>query len=234
MSGFDFELVGKDDELTFENCRLSNTRVTGDALHSSIWVNCKFQCCEFSGADLREARFDRCRFFDQNENKGVSFRFCNMASARFFGCNLALSILIGCNAYDITFKNCQMVGAKIETTDFEHVIGRVRRNKALFESCNMTDVVMEKLDLSSCEFVDCILKSAMLRRSRLVNTTLKSCDLIFTEIEDADFSGADLRGSKLDGFSLLEISGYSGMSITASEQHHLLHSLGIEVSPNED
>ena len=44
---------------------------------------------------------------------------------------------------------------------------------------------------------------------------------------------ADLRGADLTGFDLQDIKSFSGLQISASQQHHLLRSLGIDVFADE-
>jgi fluoroquinolone resistance protein len=49
-----------------------------------------------------------------------------------------------------------------------------------------------------------------------------------------DLSGADLRGADLSGIDLHELQNFSGMHVSASQQHHLLRSIGVDVFADEE
>lgn len=232
LSNFNFDMIDGDDELTFKNCQVSEGRIKGEALTVSSWTECRFINCDFAGTTLREANFTKCDFYNSKDVKGATFRNSNISRAKFTECNLSLTTFSNCDAYDAEFKDCLMRGAIFEKTDFSLKLGRRHFNQVKFERCRMVDAILEGLNLSSCEFIACELNGATLSSSRLVNTVMKKCDLMFTDIRDADFSGADLRESNLDGFSLTDIRGYASMRVSASQQYILLNSLGIEIEPD--
>ena len=232
LSGFDFEWVDGEDELSFHNCTLRDTRIKGDTLIASSWSNCKFINCDFNGANLRDARFDGSVFFEGATGSATVFRYCDLGRAKFSNCNMALVKIVGCEAYDVAFEDCQMRGLDIENTKLVQNAGKRSFGAARFKSCQLVDAIFDKLDLSSCTFDSCDLSYATLQRSRLVNTVLRDCNLLGIETTDADFAGTDLRGSDLDGFDLTGLKSHAGMMISAGQQHHLLSSLGIDVSPD--
>ena len=231
LSGFDFELIDDDQELAFEDCLLRNTRIKGDVLVASTWTGCDIHACDFASAELREAVFQNCNFFSAEDKRGVEFRLGDMALARFTNCNLSLALFTGCDAYDVAFAGCKLLGAQFDSTDFSRKLGRKNYNAVSFKDCSLQDALLADLNLSSCEIRDCDLTGADLRKSRLVNASLTNSELGFATLTGADFSGADLTGSNLQGFDLTDVKAYASMNISADQQHHLLNSIGIEVSP---
>ena len=125
-----------------------------------------------------------------------------------------------------------MRGANFETSVFTLSAGRRRLTSARFTDCRLTDALLNRLDLSSCKFTDCDMVGIALNGTRLVNAVIKDCALISPELSQADLSGADLSGSRLDGVNLTQLRAYAAMVVSASQQHHVLQSLGIEVSPD--
>lgn len=232
LSGFDFEWIGGEDELVFEDCLVRDTQIKGDTLTASHWRNCKFLNCEFVGTNLRDARFDSCVFFEGATTTSSSFRFCDLERASFGKCNMSLVKVSGCQAFSLSLEDCQMRGMEFENTKFVQSAGRKHFGAARFKNCKVTDALFDKLDLTSCEFEGCDLSFSSFQGSRLVNAALRDCDLQNIEMVDANFAGADLRGSDLHGMDLPALSSHAGMMISAGQQHHLLASLGIDVSPD--
>lgn len=231
LSGFDFEQVEDDQELEFENCELRATRIKGDVLIASKWTSCAFLDCEFAGASLRGAEFLNCSFFAASSQTGAEFRLCDMSFATFAGCNLSLAVISGCDGYNVTFKDCKLLGAQIERMDFSRKLGRKTLNTAAFTACTLENASLADLDLTSADFNESDLTGADLRGARLVNAKMTGGDLSFAQVDGADFSGADLTGSRLQDFCLTDLKAYASMTVPADQQHVLLNGLGIEVSP---
>ena len=232
LSGFDFEWINGEDELAFHDCAVRDTRIKGDTLIASSWSNCKFINCDFNGANLRDARFDGSVFFEGATGSATVFRYCDLGRAKFSNCNMALVKIVGCEAYDVSFEDCQMRGLDIENTKFVQTVGKRKFGTVRFKTCQLVDAVFDRLDLTACMFDDCDLSYATFQRSRLVNAVMRDCNLLGIEVTDANFTGADLRGSDLDGFQLSDLNSHVGMMVSAGQQHHLLGSLGIDVSPD--
>lgn len=230
LSGFDFEQIDGEDELEFEGCAIRDTRIKGEALIASTWRNCRFINCEFVGANLREAQFEGCVFFESATARPTVFQYCDLKRTKFGNCNMSLVKIVGCEAYDVVLENCQMRGVHIETTKIVQMAGKRRFSAGRFTACQLVDAIFDQLDLTSCQFDDCDLSFSSFQEARLVNVVMRDCNLESVETVGADFSGADLRGSELAGFSLAELKGYAGLMVSASQQHHLLGSLGVDVS----
>ena len=232
LTGFDFEWIDGEDELVFEDCLVRDTQIKGDTLIASHWRNCTFLNCEFVGTNLRDARFEGSLFFEGATTSSSSFRYCDLERASFAKCNMSLIKVSGCQAFSLIFEGCQMRGVEFENTKFVQSAGKKHFGAARFKACKVTDALFDKLDLTSCEFSDCDLSFSSFQGSRLVNASLRDCELQSIETAGANFAGADLRGSDLHGMDLTLLSSHAGMMISAGQQHHLLASLGIDVSPD--
>ncbi len=234
LSIFRFEELEANREFEFHDCRLQAVRIKSQGLEASHWSGCQFLNCEFAGCDLREAVFRNCRFFDVETAQGCIFRFSELRQACFHDCDLSASKFWACDGFEIEFARSKMAGVNFDKMSFAHEIGQHRRNAALFDGCSLIDASLREIDLSTCVLKDCDLNNADLAHASLRNAELKGCDLYQADLDECDFSGADLRSSDLASFDLIALRDYQGLMISASQQHHLLTSLGIDVSPDEN
>jgi len=238
LSGFNF-----DDEpleaMQFEDCCADATRFVGGQLATSRWAQSRFRNCEFANVNLSGTRFEDCRFFDAGSAKGCTFRFCDLRGATFRNCDLMLTAFNACELWDVTFSDCRMSGVIFEKPAFAfRPPGTTKPKKSIrlagtFERCKLDSAVLRETNLSSLRLLDCDLSGADLQGTSLVNASLRGTDLTNATLRLADLSGADLRGADLSGFDLQEIQSFSGLQISASQQHHLLRSLGIDVFADE-
>lgn len=223
----------------FEDCSAGSTRFVGGELASSHWTRSRFNQCEFANLNLSGARFEECRFFDADSAKGCTFRFCDLRGTTFRNCDLMLATFNACELWDVTFSDCRMSGATFEKPAFAFRSTRPTKSKkpvrlaGTFERCKMDNAVLRETDLSSLRITDCDLAGAELQGSSLVNASLRGTNLTNAALRLVDLSGADLRGADLSGFDLQDIQRFSGLQISASQQHHLLRSLGIDVFADE-
>lgn len=234
LSALKFEALESGEEYVFQNCALKDARIKGDGLRGSHWIDCQFENCEFGGVDLREAVFENCQFFDAKTATGALFRFCDMKEARFKSCDLSMSNLTGCTAFEAEFSKCKMPGFTLEKTDFSREFGNLMRNAVCFGHCNMIDANLCEADLSTCVIKHCDLSDADLSFANLRSAEITECNLYAVDFKQSDLSGCDLRGSALDGFVLAAVKDYQGLQISASQQHLLLNSIGIDVSPDDE
>jgi fluoroquinolone resistance protein len=218
----------------FRRCVVQGAQIKGDGLAESVWEDCSFTRCAFVSCNLEHSRFEKVRFFDASSRKGCVFRFCNLRNVTFAASDLSMCRLTRSNAHELLARECRMRGFASEGTDFARMLGRVRRNKATFEDCDLSDSSFARADLSACTFHRCILKDADLSSASLVYAELAHCDCRGTMLDEADLSNADLRQSRLDGIDLTTLTAYRGVQISAREQQHLLRSIGVEVSPDEE
>ena len=234
---FDDEVL---DSAAFEDCGADSTRFVGGELAASHWTRSRFNQCEFANLIFSGARFEDCRFFDNDSAKGCTFRYCDLRGATFRNCDLMLATFRACALWDVTFSGCRMSGATFEKPDFAFATSRPTKSKktvrpaGTFERCKMDNAVLREADLSSLRIIDCDLSGAELQGVSLINASLRGTNLANAGLRLADLTGADLRGADLSGFDLQDVQSFSGMQISAGQQHHLLRSLGIDVFSDED
>jgi fluoroquinolone resistance protein len=233
ISSLDLDLIAVD-EPVFESCTAVDARFRGREARGFVWRNCRFVNCEFVSSPLANAVFEQCQFFDGERGKGATFRFCDLSHARFGSCDLSLSTCLGCDLFDVRFESCRMRGASLEKCSFSRKYGKITRNSARLLDCNLIDARLKGIDLSGCVVLRCDLAQADLSETNLGNCDLQGCDLAEADLSDSDLSGADLRGAKLDGFALTRLRRYQGMRVSASQQHHLLRGVDIDVFPDEN
>jgi len=234
LSALEFAALPEGVEYEFRDCEINNSRISSNALQGSIWRNCKFRSAEFVGLNLWDAVFEKSMFFNPENSVGSVFRFCNFRDVTFRDCDLTVSTLMGCEAYNAEFIRCKMWGTHFDKTDFEHEIGRNRRNMVTFDDCSLVDAVMRGGDFSSAVFNASDLSNADFSKASFRNSELNDCNLSGTDFDECDLSGADLRRSNLSGFDLGSVRNYQGLLISAGQQHHLLRSIGVDVFPDED
>jgi fluoroquinolone resistance protein len=230
LGGLAFEDLDLE-EPKFEQCRASSAIFKGGALNGSVWRNCQLLACQFASVEFREALFDRCRFVHLENRKGSQFRFCDFDCARFLNCDFSLVSFTRCAFFNTTFSKCRLRGAALEAPKFSRSYGRkVVRNAATFDECNLRDVFFDGANLSNCTLRSCDLSEANMARVNLANSDLTGSIMENADLEGADLSGCDLRNARLAGIDLRVLAAYRGLMISASQQHHLLSALGIEVS----
>ncbi|MGH1479800.1 MAG: pentapeptide repeat-containing protein [Geminicoccales bacterium] len=221
------------DGVRLVDCLAMQANYTSAQLAGSYWTGCQLPASTFASGQLQGTVFEDCRFLDPEASNGCKFRFCNMVDACFRNCDLSLASFYSCDLYSIAFEACRMRGASIEKSDFSKSFGRkIVRTNACFKDCDLEYASLSNANLSSCEFNGSDLTRADLTHANLANAKMEGCDLTDAELRDADLSGANLCGGKLDGLNLFELQGYSGLTISADQQHKVLRELGIEVSPD--
>ena len=224
----------------FDNCTAADGRFVGGDLLSSAWTKCRFTKCQFSNLNLAGARFENCRFFDSESRSGCLFRFCDLRGATFENCDLTMSTFFVCELCDVRFADCRMSGITFEKPSFAFTsrgAARLKRPVRLagsFERCNVTNAIIKSSDFSSLKIIDCNLANAELEGTLFVNSSLRGTNLTNASLRMADLPGADLRGADLSGLDLNELQSFSGMQVSASQQHHLLRSIGVDVFPDGD
>lgn len=110
----------------------------------------------------------------------------------FIHCNFNSADLSGVRMIDCRFDGCDLSLAKLKNSSLQEV---------KFVNCKLLGVLFSDcrkfmLDL---DFDRCILKLSLFAGLKLKNTRFINCDL-----QEADFSEADLSGAKFDGSDLLQ------------------------------
>jgi fluoroquinolone resistance protein len=233
ISLLDFDLVAID-EPHFVNCFAADARFVGGNLGGSRWRNCHFVRCEFVSTKFDHANFENCKFFDSGEAKGCTFRYCDLSHVQFVNCDLSLAELAGCDIFEISISTSRVRGAVFERCKTSRSFGKRIRTAAKLSECDFVDASLVGVDLTGCNFQKCDLSGANLSGAELVDCDMLESNLSHVDLHKADLSGADLRGCRLDGFQLPTLRAFQGVRVSASEQHHLLQSIGVEVSVDAD
>jgi fluoroquinolone resistance protein len=188
--------------------------------------------CRFTHADLREAVFEDCQFFDPGAQVGAVFAFSRLEGARFARCDLTHAKFEGSDLYDVRLEACNLTGAGFARTSFGRTFGRkVERIAAELTDCNF-----ELADLSGARLPGCRLAKSRFRETDLSAADLEGADLtgadLFQAILDgAKLAGADLTGAEVSGLDLRRLATYQGLRIAADQQFRLLDAMGIDVQP---
>jgi uncharacterized protein YjbI with pentapeptide repeats len=129
--------------------------------------------------------FEKSAFGKKNMPEGV-YEECRFRHCSFSGADLS-----GVTFRSCVFENCDMTLAKVEGTAFQEV---------RFEGCKLLGVAFSECRPLFLEmaFLDCMLKLSRFNGLGLKKTVFSNCDM-----EEADFTGADLTGSLFDNSNLM-------------------------------
>ncbi len=221
-------------DMQFRNCSIES----GSEFHSidfreSSWKDTKFPASTFKNCDLREAKFENCCFYSADTRAGGCFRHSDLSNVEFHNCDLRLTTFPYSQMFCISFQNSRLTGASLVGCDFGKIAGRrALKTRATFTDCQLNYATLSDLDLEECILTDCDLTSSNLTNTNLTNADLQRSMLSDAETHDLDLTYADLRGADLGALFLTSLRGYRGMIVSASQQHQLLHGLGIKVDPD--
>ena len=68
-------------DTVFVGCLIEDARFADTVLQGARFERCRLMRCRFSHADLREAVFEDCQFFDPAAQAGAAFAFSRLDSA---------------------------------------------------------------------------------------------------------------------------------------------------------
>jgi fluoroquinolone resistance protein len=160
-------------------------------LEMGEYDTCLFRNCDFSNENLSECKFVDCQFVD---------------------CNLSMATVAKASFRDVVFKNCKMLGLKLDTC---HAFGLAFS----FEGCQLNHATFVGLRIIMTEFRNCQLVETDFTECDLSSAVFANCNLdgaIFdqTNVEKADFRSSfnyaidpDLNRIKKAKFSLEGVSG---------------------------
>ena len=131
----------------------------------------------FKRANLNQSRFNKPRLVDcqleSSDLSGMDWEQARFRRVAFIGCRLIGAQLLDAEFEDVTFKDCSLENAVFLSSKFKAVC---------FENCRLREASFENADCSGVIFDHCDLTRADLRLVKL--------------------SGADFRGSRLDGMQV--------------------------------
>ncbi|RFU43151.1 pentapeptide repeat-containing protein [Actinomadura logoneensis] len=141
--------VPEDDpeDVTFERCRFTDTRLAGLTLHRAGFADVVFQGC-----DLANLRLFDSRVFN------ASVTTCRMTGTQFTEAGLR----------DVTFEGC-----RADLAGFRFAVLR----NVVFRDCNLTEANFQNAELRDVRFEDCALVAAQFSQASLRDVRFDGCDL---------------------------------------------------------
>lgn len=164
-----------------------------------------YECCTFIECDLAEIDLIGSRFIE----------------CTFDGCNLANVGLRQVVMQDTVFKECKMIGLRMEDMDDLGL-------KIDFQECVLNFTSFYGMKLKKCQFSSCIMHDVDFSDSDLTGIDITDCDLT-----GATFDNTILEKSNLEGSYNFKINPTNnrirGARFSKTELSGLLDSLGIIV-----
>ena len=223
------------DNLTFRDCVFDNVDLSQISWIGLKCDSVKFKSCDLCDANLEDATFENCSFFDPNhpiESKesvsiyppgGCKFLRANLDSAVFMNCDLSFCIFEGANLFRITIENSKATSAQFHRASFN-------------SSARFTNNVMHYADLRGAQLSKCDLSLndlqwAKLDEANFTEAILVGSNLNGTTVQYAKFEKADLRGAGTASFDIRTMDLH-GAKMYESQMRVLLENCGIVIFPD--
>lgn len=177
----------------YEDELLDNKIFSSETLQEIEWVDCTFQNCDFSHAELDRVSFSNC-----------DFQKCHFDSTQFSYCELQ----------DCSFLHCTFIGIQWEELKPS---GRLATMLKKMEHCTLkynhfVDVPLDKVSFRESTilqtmFADCSMKSSSFLKTNLSNTEFFQCDLRKSNFQQATSYTIDVKTCQLKDakFSMPEV-----------------------------
>ena len=130
------------------------------------YIDCVFEHCDFSDAEIREVYFEAC-----------TFRFCNFSLSK-----------MSAHFRDCCFCECKMSGA-----DFSS-LSRLAAGFS-FEKSNLSYASFIRTKLKGAKFADCVLTEAYFDEADVSGAVFDRCDMERTSFFRTNLEKADLSTS---------------------------------------
>ena len=193
------------------------------------FVDCSFQAVAFRSTCLRDAVFERCRFYENEQ--ACEFRYAELREAGFTGCDLTTANFERANLHGVELHRCQAQGASFVQADFTLSLSRTRNLvRFLAEGCNLAYSDFSQIHLPGGCFSDCRLVHASFNHADLSGAALTDCDLSNLEAQGLTLAGADLRGARFNNLDPRGID-LTGARVTAEQALLLIAAMDIEIDP---
>lgn len=148
-------------------------------------VDKTFEKADFKTNPLQKGEYENCRFnncnFSESSIEGSKFIDCH-----FTGCNLSLAKTDGTCLQNVTFKDCKMLGLRMDRCD---AFGLAFS----FDGCTLNHSSFYKLKIKKTVFRNCQMHEMDFTEADLSNTILDQCDLTGTTFENTTLEKADFR-----------------------------------------
>ncbi|WDR03388.1 pentapeptide repeat-containing protein [Devosia algicola] len=218
-------------DVRVRNCTLVAGDLLQAELNEAVFEAVSFTDCRFGGADLNNARFAQCSFFDSERRLGCDFADAQMRGASFADCNLSMSRFAGANLHAVHMQGCKASGADFEDASFTRKSGRSVAVFGKFNDCSLDYANFARVCVDDCDFDGSSLRQADFKRCSMVGTSLQRADLTGAILDQARLDNADLRGAVLSGFDVTALEGFAGIKLNESQLGAIVGALGIRVFP---
>lgn len=190
-------------------------------------MGCRLSGASFRGADLSGAHFVACKAWEPDTPEGADFSFANLREARFERCDLSMATLSRARGYDLLLEDCQAQGADFSQLDTRMPLAIQEPPVACtLRGCNLSHADLSRIDLSGADLSGSRLLEALLDDSSLRGADLSGCDLNNISGRGLDLTGADLRGATFNNLDPRRVD-LTGVRITPEQVTMLLEPLGI-------
>lgn len=184
--------------------------------YKAIMNQALIQNYDFTGVDLTDSEFRKCKFVNCNFSKAqtdrISFVKCILEDCNFGGSNAGMadfkeSSLIRCNFLGDEKVHLQFVSSTFEDCDFSNT----KYYGAKFTECylgghdfsgsNLTGAIFTKCNLDDANFTDAMLREANFMYASCKGTNFTNANLITAVFTRAKLHGANLTNIKVDAIA---------------------------------
>lgn len=190
------QLIEEDEKICdklIENIDIPSIDESRLSFDSCVFKNVNFDSCTFRYIDLLDVVFDKCDLSNIDFSEGSIFR--------------------------TEFKNCKMIGCKIEDAHlkdclFKNILGDYssfsfsKLNKVSFESSSFAFSVFIEVKNKYLNFDDCDLKKTSFNKTYLEDVDLSNC-----EIDGIEIGIPELYKAKVNAIQALELVKLIGLII---------------------
>lgn len=211
----------------FRDCGMIDAELAG-----ARFENCTFERVRFGGANLTDALFSGCTFFDGEAREGCDFGRADLDGATFENCNLAMARFGLAGLFGASFIRCKAAGADFEDARFsKQASSRLAVSRVTFVSTLLDMASLRGGRLDDCTFAECSLRQADLRQVLMVGADLRGSDLSEANLNGAILDNADLRDCTLFGVDVTQMASFAGMKVSDDQLADLVRPLGIRPFP---
>ncbi len=174
----------------------------------------RFVDCDFSDADLTEARTERCTF-EECDFSGVRLNISRHERSAFLRCRFRRT-----SFFDATLAACKLSGSRFEAGcllrpmtvdggDWSYVVLRGQDLSGL----SLRGVRLTEADLSMATLTGVDLRDALLSRAELRGAVCTDTDLRGADLSGVDLTALDLRGAHIDLAQAVALAEAHGMRV---------------------
>lgn len=230
LSGIDWTDL-PDGVLDARHCIFRDTGLLDADLTGAKFTACTFERVRFAGANLVDAVFSGCAFFDADSREGCDFGRADLDGAIFENCNLSTARFGLAGLFGASFRSCKAGGADFEEARFSRQAGRVSVSRVAFVDTMLDMASFRAARLEDCLVSQCSLRQADLRQVSLARADLRGSDLSEANLGGAILDAADLRDATLFGMDLTALASFAGLKVSEDQLADLVRPLGIRVFP---